>query len=99
MNSEKSNFQKIKKFLRGFGPGLIPGASDEDPGIITYLQAGAKFSFSTLWTALISFPLMVSMQEMSARIGLVTSQGLTIVNDDFKRCYEFYNSSRIAHHL
>jgi NRAMP (natural resistance-associated macrophage protein)-like metal ion transporter len=80
MNSENRGFQKIKKFLRGFGPGLITGASDDDPsGIITYLQAGAKFSFSTLWTALISFPLMVSMQEMSARIGLVTSQGLTTI--------------------
>ena len=60
------------------GPGLITGASDDDPsGIATYSQAGAKFGLSTLWTALITFPLMAAIQEMCARIGLVTSVGLT----------------------
>ncbi|MEP7142539.1 MAG: Nramp family divalent metal transporter [Ferruginibacter sp.] len=69
---------KIKKFLKILGPGLITGASDDDPsGIATYSQAGAKFGLSTLWTALITFPLMASIQEMCARIGLVTSVGLT----------------------
>lgn len=71
--------EKLKKFLRIFGPGLVTGASDDDPsGIATYLQAGAKFGLSTLWTALLTFPLMAAIQEMSARIGLVTSQGLTV---------------------
>jgi len=59
------------------GPGLITGASDDDPsGIATYSQAGAAFGLSTLWTALITFPLMASIQEMCARIGLVTLNGL-----------------------
>ncbi len=61
------------------GPGLITGASDDDPsGIATYSQAGAQFGLSTLWTALLTFPLMAAIQGMCARIGLVTSQGLTV---------------------
>src|ERR1043165_3067471 len=69
---------KIKKFFKALGPGLITGASDDDPsGIATYSQAGAKFGLATLWTALITFPLMAAIQEMCARVGVVTSQGLT----------------------
>ena len=69
---------RLKKFLRLLGPGLITGASDDDPsGIATYSQAGAGFGYSTLWTALITFPLMASIQEMCARIGMVTQEGLT----------------------
>ncbi len=69
---------KLKKFFKILGPGLITGSSDDDPsGIATYSQAGAKFGLSTLWTALITFPLMASIQEMCARIGLITSVGLT----------------------
>ena len=57
---------------------MITGASDDDPsGIATYSQAGAKFGFATLWTALITFPLMAAIQEMCARIGIMTSVGLT----------------------
>ena len=60
------------------GPGLITGASDDDPsGIATYSQAGAGFGFATLWTALLTFPLMAAVQEMCARIGIVTKEGLT----------------------
>lgn len=60
------------------GPGLVTGASDDDPsGIATYSQAGAAYGLSTLWTAIIAFPLMASIQQMCARIGLVTAQGLT----------------------
>ncbi len=70
--------KKIKKFFSTLGPGLVTGAADDDPsGIATYSQAGAQFGFSTLWTALLTFPLMASIQEMCARIGLVTSKGLT----------------------
>ena len=70
---------KIKKFLRILGPGLITGASDDDPsGIAAYSQAGAQFGLTTLWTALLTFPLMAAVQGMCARIGLVTSQGLTV---------------------
>jgi NRAMP (natural resistance-associated macrophage protein)-like metal ion transporter len=69
---------KIKRFFQVLGPGLITGASDDDPsGIATYSQAGAGFGFATLWTALITFPLMAAIQEMCARIGIVTRQGLT----------------------
>jgi NRAMP (natural resistance-associated macrophage protein)-like metal ion transporter len=67
----------FSRFWKILGPGLVTGASDDDPsGIATYSQAGAAYGLSTLWTALITFPLMASMQEMCARIGLVTSHGL-----------------------
>jgi len=70
--------KKIKKFLQVLGPGVITGASDDDPsGIATYSQAGAAFGFATLWTALLTFPLMATIQGMCARIGLVTESGLT----------------------
>ncbi len=70
--------QKNANFLQKLGPGLITGASDDDPsGIATYSQAGAQFGLITLWMALITLPLMISIQEMCARIGMVTSQGLT----------------------
>ncbi|MFN8278597.1 MAG: divalent metal cation transporter [Chitinophagales bacterium] len=66
------------RFWKRLGPGLITGASDDDPsGITTYTQAGAQFGFGTLWTALLTFPLMAAIQEMCARIGLVTRRGLT----------------------
>ena len=67
----------LSHFWNILGPGLVTGASDDDPsGIATYSQAGAAYGLSTLWTALITFPLMASLQEMCARIGLVTSRGL-----------------------
>ncbi|HAH26224.1 MAG TPA: iron transporter [Prolixibacteraceae bacterium] len=70
---------RIKDTLRKIGPGLVTGASDDDPsGIVTYSQAGAQFGLSTLWTALVTFPLMAAIQGMCARIGLVTSQGLAV---------------------
>jgi len=70
---------KIRKAFKILGPGLVTGASDDDPsGIATYSQAGARFGLTTLWTALITFPLMAAIQGMCARIGIVTSQGLTV---------------------
>lgn len=75
---KRSNVKKIIRFWKKLGPGLVTGASDDDPsGITTYSQAGAQFGLSTLWTALITFPLMAAVQEMCARIGMVTSKGLT----------------------
>lgn len=69
--------QRVKHFSKVLGPGLITGASDDDPsGIVTYTQAGARFGLTTLWTALLTFPMMAAIQEMCARIGLVTSHGL-----------------------
>ena len=68
---------KIKKFFSSLGPGVITGASDDDPsGIATYSIAGAQAQYSTLWTALFTFPLMSGIQEMAARIGIVTGKGL-----------------------
>jgi len=75
---KKGRTNKIEKFWKLLGPGLVSGASDDDPsGIATYSQAGAQFGLSTLWTAIIAFPLMAIIQQMCARIGIVTSQGLT----------------------
>jgi len=63
--------------LRVLGPGLVTGASDDDPsGIGTYSQAGAQFGYGLLWTLLFSYPLMVGIQEISARIGRVTGRGI-----------------------
>jgi NRAMP (natural resistance-associated macrophage protein)-like metal ion transporter len=65
---------KKAKFL---GPGLITGASDDDPsGIATYSQAGAKFGLGMLWLAIFQYPLMTVIQEMCARIGLATGDGI-----------------------
>jgi NRAMP (natural resistance-associated macrophage protein)-like metal ion transporter len=59
------------------GPGLITGASDDDPsGIATYSQAGAQFGYSLTWTLLLTYPLMAAIQEISARIGRVTGIGI-----------------------
>ena len=58
------------RWLRDLGPGLITGASDDDPsGIATYSQAGAQFGYSMAWSRLITYPLMAAVQEISARIG------------------------------
>jgi NRAMP (natural resistance-associated macrophage protein)-like metal ion transporter len=68
----------IRNFFKKFGPGFITGSSDDDPsGIATYTQVGAQFGFGQLWLALFSFPIMFAIQEMVARIGMVTGQGLT----------------------
>ncbi len=78
MADTKKRPSRLKKYLSTLGPGLITGASDDDPsGVVTYTQAGAQFGLATLWTALLTFPLMAAMQGMAARIGLVTSMGLT----------------------
>jgi NRAMP (natural resistance-associated macrophage protein)-like metal ion transporter len=78
MADKKESSNKLKRFWRLLGPGLITGASDDDPsGIATYSQAGAAYGLSTLWTGLLAFPLMAAIQQMCAKIGLVTSLGLT----------------------
>ncbi len=65
------------KLLQIMGPGLITGASDDDPsGIATYSQAGAQFGVNLGWTLLITFPLMCAIQQISAQIGRVTGRGL-----------------------
>src|SRR5580692_12187642 len=65
------------KLLDVMGPGLITGASDDDPsGIATYSQVGAQFGYGLAWTLLFSYPLMAAIQEISARIGRVTGYGI-----------------------
>ncbi len=69
--------QKTKDYWHTLGPGLTTGASDDDPaGIATYSQTGAQYGFALLWLAAFTFPLMAVVQEMCARIGLVTGRGL-----------------------
>ena len=64
-------------FLKTLGPGLVTGASDDDPsGIGTYSQAGAQLGFGIGWTMLLTYPLMAAIQEISARIGRVTGHGI-----------------------
>lgn len=71
---------KSSSFLSKLGPGLITGAADDDPsGISTYSTAGAAYGFGLLWTALFTLPLMISVQLMCARIGLVSGRGLASV--------------------
>jgi len=65
-------------FLKKLGPGLVTGASDDDPsGIATYAVAGASFGYATLWTAVLTLPLMIAVQLVCARIGMVSGIGLT----------------------
>ena len=78
MHFQKTVTNKLKYYWKIIGPGLVTGASDDDPsGIATYSQAGAEFGLTTLWTAIIAFPLMAALQKMCAKIGLVTKMGLT----------------------
>lgn len=76
-----------QEYWEDLGPGLTTGASDDDPsGIATYSQTGARYGFSLLWLAPLTFPLMAIVQEMCARIGLVTGQGLAgNIKDHFPR--------------
>jgi NRAMP (natural resistance-associated macrophage protein)-like metal ion transporter len=77
----------VKEFLTALGPGLITGASDDDPsGIVTYSMAGAAFGYATLWTSLITFPLMAGVQFICAKVGLVYGCGLaTVMRRSFPR--------------
>src|ERR1019366_7526175 len=66
-----------RQYLRAVGPGLVTGASDDDPsGIATYSQAGAQFGLTFLWSALLTFPLMAAVQEICDRTALATGTGL-----------------------
>jgi NRAMP (natural resistance-associated macrophage protein)-like metal ion transporter len=74
-----------RSWMKRLGPGLITGAADDDPsGIATYTQAGAQFGFGLLWTMLLTYPLMVAIQSVSARLGRVTGRGLAT---DLRRHY------------
>ncbi|HEX6060803.1 MAG TPA: divalent metal cation transporter [Candidatus Limnocylindria bacterium] len=77
----------LKKAAKLLGPGFITGASDDDPsGIGTYAVAGASLGLQTLWTALLTFPLMSAVQNICARIGMVSGQGLAgVLRDHYPR--------------
>ena len=67
----------IRAFWKSLGPGIVTGAADDDPsGIATYSVAGAQYGTALLWTALFTWPLMIAVQTMCARIGMVTGQGI-----------------------
>ena len=73
----KAEPNPVRRFLKILGPGFISGAADDDPsGIGTYATAGASLGFATLWTALLTYPLMAAVQVICAKIGLVTGRGL-----------------------
>ena len=76
---------KVKGFFKILGPGFVTGAADDDPsGIANFSQAGAQYGLQLLWLAPFIFPLMVCIQEMSARIGLVTRRGIiTVLKEEY----------------
>jgi NRAMP (natural resistance-associated macrophage protein)-like metal ion transporter len=75
--TELMTIKKTREYWNVLGPGLTTGASDDDPsGIATYSQTGAQYGFQLLWLAPVTFPLMAIVQEMCARIGIVTGRGL-----------------------
>ena len=86
MKKEREPRAKVP-FLKKLGPGLITGAADDDPsGIATYSQAGAQFGYGLLWSLLLTTPLMIGIQIVSARIGRVTGHGLAAnIRDHYPR--------------
>ena len=84
MPESTQNPNPVKRLLARLGPGLITGASDDDPsGIGTYTQAGAALGFSTLWTAIVTLPLMIVVQHICAKIGMCSGEGLAGVLKQF----------------
>lgn len=87
-------FTQFKEYWKKIGPGLVTGAADDDPsGIATYSQAGAQYGFSFLWTALFTFPFMAIVQEMCARIGIVTGKGLASAIRTYCPPYVLYTTT------
>jgi len=91
---DKTELPAKRKLLQVLGPGLITGAADDDPsGIATYSQVGAQFGYGLGWTLVASYPLMVGIQEISARIGRVTGFGIA---GNLRRHYSAWLSSSIV---
>jgi Mn2+/Fe2+ NRAMP family transporter len=79
--TKQKTVKNAKSYWKNLGPGLTTGAADDDPsGIQIYSQTGAQYGFQLLWLAAFTFPLMAIVQEMCARIGLVTGRGLAANN-------------------
>src|SRR6266403_294950 len=78
LNEKREKPFRARDLIKTLGPGLITGASDDDPsGIGTYSQAGARLGYGIGWTMLLTFPLMAAIQEISARVGRVTGHGIS----------------------
>jgi NRAMP (natural resistance-associated macrophage protein)-like metal ion transporter len=91
---DKTTAPAKRKLLRVLGPGLITGAADDDPsGIATYSQVGAQFGYGLAWSVVFSYPLMVAIQEISARIGRVTGFGIA---GNLRRHYPAWLSGSIV---
>lgn len=87
-------FLKFKEYWEKIGPGLVVGAADDDPsGVATYSQTGAQYGFALLWTALFTFPFMSVVQEMCARIGIVTGKGLAATIREYCPPYVLYTAT------
>ena len=87
-----------RAYLRALGPGLVTGASDDDPsGIATYAQAGGQFRFGMLWVALVTFPLMAAVQEICDRTALASGKTLgELIAVRFKRGWQIAIGGLIA---
>src|SRR4030066_1360651 len=83
---------KLKKFFSRLGPGLITGASDDDPsGIATYSIAGASFGYALNCLTLFLYPLMTTVQEMCGRIGMVTGKGLAgVIKANYPKTFLYF---------
>lgn len=91
MNRHKLRIRNLKSFWKALGPGLISGASDDDPSAITtFSQAGASYGLGTLWMAILAFPILSVLLEMCARIGIVTGKRLTAVIKTYYRPWVLY---------
>lgn len=78
--ARRTEAKPLKRFFKALGPGLITGASDDDPsGISTYAIAGTAFGFATLWMALVTFPFMAAVQFICAKVGMVSGRGIASV--------------------
>jgi NRAMP (natural resistance-associated macrophage protein)-like metal ion transporter len=86
-NKDLSKSNVFQRTFRSLGPGIVTGASDDDPsGIATYSQAGAKFGLGMLWMAIFLYPMMVVIEEICARIGLITGKGLaSVIREKYSR--------------
>lgn len=87
MKVKELSFSSIVNALKFLGPGLITGAADDDPSsIITFFQIGAKLGLGMLWMALFLLPIKIAVQEICARIGLVTGKGLaTVIKNKYSK--------------
>jgi NRAMP (natural resistance-associated macrophage protein)-like metal ion transporter len=82
-NTKHNSDSAVRRFFKALGPGFVTGAADDDPsGIVTYTQTGARFGYGQLWMVVFMLPMMIAIQEMCGRIGIVTGKGISKVLKD-----------------